>query len=120
MNNAHAETVARRKLNAPDSFVFYRWECVGPDLMLTGCVSSGLVTKGKRIGRPRYDGPKQSCCVTDAEILLEHQRYEAETGCCGECMGTGQVFSGWNYLTGTRYRECDVCKGAKTRQKLAE
>lgn len=108
----HRDTVARRKLNAPPGFEFFKFQCIGNDaIALTGCVSSGVFTKGKRKGRPRYDGKPLTAVVTDAEAAAERARYEAETGKCGECCGSGQLFAGWHHIDGTTYRPCHVCAG---------
>ncbi len=113
-NIGHAQTVALRKLGHPNNFEFYRFQCIEPDgLILTGCVSSGLATKGKRKGRPRYDGKPQTTVVLESEESQEFARFEREEGKCGECMGEGWVFASWNYLTGTAHRECRRCAGTK-------
>lgn len=79
--------------------------------MMTGCVSSGNFTRGKRKGRPRYDGKPIQAVVTDAEANAEFARYERDTSKCGECMGTGQIVAGWHYQNGTTYRPCLHCHG---------
>lgn len=108
----HRERVGHRKLGSPADFRWYAWRFIHPDtVLLTGCVSSGTVTKGKRKGWPRFDGKKVEVAVSDAEIESEKQRYEAETGHCAECMGEGKVVSGWNHETGVRLRECKLCCG---------
>jgi hypothetical protein len=113
MNIRHYEVVAERKLCVPAGWVWFRYESLDPDITkLTGCVSSGVKTKGKHKGRPRYDGARREAYITDAEATLEFQRYEREEGKCGECMGSGKTFASWHYLTGTTYRDCRKCHGS--------
>jgi hypothetical protein len=108
----HRATVANRKIGVIPNFLWHSWECLDTadgSVLMTGCVSSGLVTKGPRKGRPRYDGEPKRVVVTDGELLTEKARYECEEGKCSECGGDGQEFAGWNHITGTRWRECTRC-----------
>lgn len=113
MHMNHYEAVAARKLGVPEGWQWFRYESVGTDAtMLTGCVSSGTFTKGKRKGRPRYDGARRTAVVTDAEAQAERDRYQTDTGKCGDCMGTGQGFARWDHIEGASYRPCRVCNGS--------
>ncbi len=109
----HRERVALRKLGITDDrFQFFSWQCIGTDATkLDGCIVTRLVTKGPRKGRPAYDKPHFTAVVTEQEAADELQRYEAETGDCGKCIGSGRVFKSWDHLTGTEYRPCDKCAG---------
>jgi len=110
----HRVAVATRKMGDIPNFVWFAWECLDDadgGVMLTGCVSSGLVTKGKRKGRPRYDGERKRVVVTDAEWLAEKERFERETGKCSECGGDGKVLVRWDHIAGTTYGACFQCKG---------
>ena len=110
MNFQHRIAVATRKIQAGADFHWYRFEGVGPDaLVMTGCVSSGVHTRGPRKGRLKYDGPPQTVVVLDAEVAAEQERYERETGHCGECLGLGRVCAG--YRDGPLWRPCPVCVG---------
>jgi hypothetical protein len=112
----HRDTVANHKLaamgKAHKDFKWYAFECVGPDIMFTGAVVTGIVSKGPRKGRPRYARESIRVVVTDAECDAAYLRYEAETGKCGDCVGKGEVFTSWNHLTGSKYRECSKCHGS--------
>jgi hypothetical protein len=113
----HHTAVGMRKAGSPDGFQFFCWERIGTDaLKLTGCVVTRSYAKGPRKGRPCYNGKRVSVVVTDAEAEAERTRYELETGQCGECMGSGQVFRSWSVDEGTKTRPCDVC-GASGRVK---
>src|SRR3990167_10978085 len=103
----HRENVGKRKINAPPGFEWFRWEVIGPDATkLTGCISTGTYKKGPQKGRPKYDGPRQEVVVTNAEEAAELDRYEADTGRCGRCLGDGQVLAAWNHLTGVSWKQC--------------
>lgn len=116
---SHRERVAWRKLGSPEHFHFFAWECIrGTDAVkVTGCVVTRRVTKGPRKGELAYDEPHRVAVVTDPEVAEERARYIAETGNCGECLGTAQVFHRWDHLTGTEYRPCSRC-GATGRADL--
>ena len=51
----------------------------------------------------------RDCIVTRDEWHAERAAYEAETGACRECFGTGQYAFGWSVDTGLRYRACSRC-----------
>ena len=110
----HRERVALRKLNAPEGFEFYKWQCVGTDAVeLTGCVPTRTISKGPRKGKPDYkSGKALVAVVTEAEEQAEEARWCAETGKCGRCLGEGKVFAGWHYINGTTYRQCPDCQPA--------
>jgi len=111
MNFAHRIAVANRKIHAGADFHWYRFEAVGPDaVVMMGCVSSGLHTRGRHKGRPKYDGPPQTVVVLNAEAAAEQERYEQVVGRCGECLGEGRVSAG--YRDGTLWPICPVCAGA--------
>lgn len=109
----HREAVAFRKLGTvPDGFEWYAFKCVGPDILFTGAVVTGVVTKGPRKGRKRYSKDERSVVVTPAEELEQYCAFEASTGQCGNCKGSGKVFSRWHHIEGVTYRECGRCQGS--------
>ena len=112
MNDAHhAGSVALRKVGAPTGFQWYRWECIGEDMLLTGCVCTRVYVRGPRTGRPiEYDGKAVSAVVTGAELKAERARYTHETGRCSDCLGTARTLASAG-TTGTTYRPCVTCKG---------
>ena len=108
------EQFAKRKIGNLRGFKFYRWEALdkGRILKLTGCVVTRTYTKGKRAGRPAYDGPPLTVYITEEEMAVERQRHERETGQCCECMGTGDQVGSIDFVSGvTTYRPCSRCKG---------
>lgn len=107
----HRKPVADRKLGAVvQDFEWYAFECIGDDaIKFTGAVKVGVVTKGPRKGRPKFSKESRSVVVTRAEEVVEYERFERETGKCGDCMGRGEVFSRWHHIEGVSYRECRKC-----------
>lgn len=109
----HAETVARRKCHAPEGFEVFKWEAIGSDAVsLTGGIPR-IITRGPRKGKKTWNK-----CIVTTEIVTkseadaEQDKYEKETGRCGECMGEGKLLSGWSRDSGYTYRECSRCKGS--------
>jgi hypothetical protein len=110
----HTEEVANRKLGKVEGFQWYAWRIIDPDaVLMTGDVPTGIYTRGPRKGRPKFPkGDGRSVVVTEAEELAEKQRYEAESGKCGDCCGRGEVFASWHHIEGTKYRPCGKCGGS--------
>ncbi len=108
----HMETVARRKAGGSDAWEFCAWESVGEGGMIVEGGIPRLLKAGPRKGKKTWrDMPTQKVVVTAAEIDVEHARYEAETGKCGDCFGNGQKFARWSQANGVELKECGPCKG---------
>jgi hypothetical protein len=105
---SHLDNVARRKVNGPE----------GSDLVVSGGVPR-LLKAGPRKGKPTWrDVPTQRAVVTRAELDAEKARYEADTGKCSECMGTGKVLASWSAAEGVKYRPCKRCDGTGERPNV--
>lgn len=111
------ERVARKKLGDPADFKFYGYEVIGDarDILMTGCVTTKLITRGERKGQPAYEGKPQRVVVTRGEIAAAAEAYEASTGKCSECLGDGLAFAAWSHITGTTWRKCQKCSGSGLR-----
>lgn len=107
----HMNTVAARKAGDIPGWEPWFYERVGGGLIIKGGIPR-LISKGPRKGKKTWD-PKESqtVVVTPEEVEREYQRYEAETGKCGECFGDGKVVASAG-VSGTTYRECKVCGGS--------
>ena len=101
---------AEAKVNI-EGWKAYRWEDCDGDSIVTGDVPNGVYRSGKRKGRPRFNGPGQKVIVTKAELQSRAATYEAETGRCWDCKGTGQAWVGWSKAEGARYSTCSRCSG---------
>lgn len=109
----HIESIARQKLNESIDWQICVWERVGDgnDCLVKGAVPR-LLTRGKRKGEPTWRGiPMRSAVVTQMEINAELEAFEAGTGYCAHCFGSGQTFKSWNHETGTVYQDCPQCDG---------
>lgn len=106
----HMNEVARRKVGGPEGWEICIWERIGEgrDMVVSGGVPR-LLTRGRRKGQMTWDNPLQKAVVTAAEIAAEHSRYEAETGNCGDCYGTAEVFARWSAINGTETKPCQRC-----------
>lgn len=104
------EEVAKRKLAALPTWSSFKFESRDKGVYLTGAESSGMRTRGKRKGRPRWDGKRTSVFVSDDEAKAEAAAYSAKTGNCYVCRGSAQEWCGWNHETGNRYQPCTKCR----------
>jgi len=109
----HMEAVARRKVGGADDWQYCRWERIGEgrDMIVEGGIPRTLKS-GPRKGERTWRGqPTQKAVVTGDEIDAEHARYEADTGNCGDCFGSGQVFARWSKANGIEKKTCQRCGG---------
>lgn len=105
------DRVARKKLNALESWEHYKWEIVSlDDLLVTGGIAR-LLKSGKREGRRTWDGKGQTVVVTAAELSAEYLLYESETGNCHKCGGSGRALFSWCAIDGNEYETCQACDG---------
>lgn len=107
------EEIARRKLGQTPDWKVCVWERIGPDACkLEGGITTPIAS-GKRKGQPKWGKRSTflSCVVTDAELKQERAAYEARTGNCSECQGSGQVIKSWSVAEGVKTRDCTPCGG---------
>jgi len=103
----HATTIARRKLcEAPEWTVFSLEVLDSGDFLAAGAIEA--VTLG---GKKKWLGKEKRATITPAELKAEKKRYEATTGKCAECLGTGKILLRWHHIEGTTYQDCVRCKG---------
>lgn len=104
--------VARRKLGVSDAWELFAWERIGDtdDLLVTGGIPR-LLKSGLRKGRKTWDGKGQTVAVTRSEVKAEFLTYEAESGNCHNCGGSGQEWATWSAASGNEYQQCRVCDG---------
>src|SRR5258708_36492045 len=82
----------------------FRWEALGnDDMLITGGVAR-ILTRGPNKGRERWHGQGTRVVVLRAELDAAMAKYEAETGNCAECEGSGKTTAGWSVAEGTKYR----------------
>jgi hypothetical protein len=111
-DESHMSRIARRKLGAPPEWELCGWERVGTDgVLITGGIPRLLKSgpsKGKKTWR---DSEITKAVVTKGEEAIERAAYEASTGNCGECLGSGKTWAGWKLGEGSSYRQCRDCSG---------
>ncbi len=109
-------TIARRKLQLPDTYTCCGWTRVDPDGLLVRMKEECIKSAGKNKGKPGWRGEEQTCFVTYAEEKAECAAWEKETGKCSNCGGDGQELDGWSAATGTRHKQCRRCNGSGNAQ----
>ena len=114
MRNFYLQT-AREKYGLPDAWDIYKWEAVGKDAVrVTGAVAP-LITRGKRKGSINWrnldKATEMSVVISDSDITACKSRFEATTGLCSNCDGTGREWWGRSAVEGNHYRKCTHCDG---------
>lgn len=112
---------AKEKYGLPPTWEAFRYECFPPGgpkvlyVQLTGNVPPPPFKSGLRKGRTAWAKRDKK---TDTVAILpddEHQAWlaawEAKTGLCRVCQGSGLESAGWSQETGPRYRACVRCGG---------
>lgn len=95
------------------------WRAVGDRDKGGAVIISGgeprMMTRGPRKGQPSWAHiPKDhlvDVVVTEAELRAAELKYEADTGNCLNCGGSGQEVASAG-VGGTQYRQCYRCKGS--------
>ncbi|MBI6948770.1 hypothetical protein [Pseudomonas koreensis] len=103
--------VARKKLGQSEEWRWCKFEMIGDtdDCLVEGGIPR-LLQSGKRKGQPTWhDSKLTKCVVTKAEHDQAKVDYEAETGKCCKCAGSGLWLSGWGVDTGNRFKPCVRC-----------
>ena len=120
---------AKEKYSLSPAWRIYRWECLPHDaresrfINLTGAVAPNKTT-GKHAGQPAWSKRDRTTDVTVTLTLKEHEEWkkewEARTGKCSNCTGTGKVLESWSVKDGVKYRTCPKCKGSRMPNVKAE
>jgi hypothetical protein len=113
------EEIARQRLGQPPEWRVCVWERVGRMNHYDGCVVAGgvprILTRGKRKGQQSWSHLKRrdllKVAVSPEDEARAHADYEAATGACHECGGSGAEWAGWSSDAGNRYRICSRCLG---------
>lgn len=107
--------VARQKVGGDEAWLVARWERIGDtnDLKVgIGPARDKLTGKNKGLKTWRDTSGKLTlkyCVVTEGEIQQAMAAYEARTGNCSECEGTGSYCYGWSAKEGNMFRPCSHC-----------
>lgn len=109
------EQMAREAMDLPPEWNWFRMQCEGQHPDYWGMTIEGGVappkTRGKNAGKPNWRKATlvRKFTATDAQRKAWLRTWEADTGKCHECWGTGWRWAGWNYETGNRYERCRHC-----------
>jgi hypothetical protein len=81
---------------------------------LTGAVPLGTISRGPRKGRPKWPPlvPWRAVLISAEQVAKTRRQWEAETGLCSHCGGSGQQLNGVSVAEGPWYRTCGGCGGA--------
>ncbi len=110
-----AEIYLREKHNLPENWQIFSFKVLDDKVEeLTGAVAP-LYIKGPKKGRVNWAKKDRTTEKTFYVILSEFRawamQWEEKTGTCVECMGRGEVATGWSKDDGTKHKECPRCKG---------
>jgi len=111
---AHAEIVARRKLAPlPPGWIVSSWKQSGKDgILISGGVPRLIPLWGSLAGK-LFEGEPQSVLVSYEDIHAESQRFEATTGKCGDCLGSGRAMTQERRSRVARQGVCPRCAGTR-------
>jgi hypothetical protein len=110
--------VARKRYGMPERWRWFRSEVKNHDkpsafIMLTGAICDAKIKRGKYKGN---DDWKKRDKTSEAEIPIKfgdikevQAEWEAETGKCSNCRGSGKSWIGWGKDTGNRFEPCRPC-----------
>jgi len=103
--------VARRHAKAGDHWQWCSMEYIG-DNETGGALIEGGEPNVMPDGKLRWTGvPTERVFVTEEQVRQEALAYEARTGKCMQCAGSGLMYAGWNHVDGNRYATCNRCAG---------
>jgi hypothetical protein len=103
----------------PAGWRWFELKCVGEladdgsGVLVTGAVCTAIYSRGKRKGETNWTKRDRS---TQRELFISRNEYEkrrmkwqADTGKCVECMGSGQRFASHSIYEGIKYKPCNKC-----------
>lgn len=116
MNLKVIEARLRREYELPDDFKFYAWKCYPPGsdtiyVEFKGAICTEVYKSGPRKGRTNYQkstGEREFHVPVDRAAKWEAE-WQAETGNCLNCTGTGNEWAGWSSTEGNKERPCRKC-----------
>ncbi len=115
---ADYEQYARETYGFSKDWHVFRWEAKGADdnkfIVVTGAVVYERFKRGKHVGnlvwKSRLRETEVPVSFRDDAFRAWILKWEAETGKCSKCNGSGQEFSGWSKQDGVKTRDCTRCK----------
>ena len=122
------DQAAREIYNLPADWEPFRWQAKGDGetryVELEGGIFKTLYRSGPRKGKINYRKPEPgtSAMVSIPEKAFKEWKasWEAETGHCANCYGSGWEFAGWDHKKGQAHRKCTACDGTGLHRAKAE
>lgn len=112
---------ARDKAGMGENWSPYSYKCLPEHpqkaemVEVIGAVAP-LKTRGKSRGNHDWNkidpATKRTVYVSFRENAEYVAAWEAKTGLCATCRGTGNEWCGWSVTEGTRYKACTKCHGS--------
>lgn len=108
----------REKFDAPEDWRWHSWERKEFDkphefMIVRGAVCYAKKAKGKYKGWDDWKraeaGTERTYSITRKDLEAFQIEWQAKTGMCFECYGTGEAWAGWSAKEGTRYAPCRHC-----------
>ncbi len=119
----------REKYGAPELWRWFKWERKEIDkphefLLVEGGVCTAKIERGKRKGqddwKKRDKAMDRTFVVARKDLDAFQAEWQARTGSCFKCYGTGQEWGGWSAANGNRYRPCTKCNATGNVPSQAE
>lgn len=86
----------------------------GSGVLVTGAVCTAIYSRGKRKGdtnwKKRDRSTEKELFISRNEYEKRRQKWQADTGKCVECLGSGKTLASMSIYTGKTYRPCHECK----------
>jgi hypothetical protein len=111
------EEHARALAKMPEEWKVYSFKAIPNSdgtLEFKGAIAP-IYSQGKSKGLPNWKmadkDSERAVYIKDADHDLWLVKWEASTGKCHQCVGTGEVFQSWETGKGVTYKKCSVCVG---------
>lgn len=105
--------VARKVYGAPDQWQGFEFRKLDGGTYVRGAVCTAVYKRGKRAGETNWSKLDKSTLreivVTKQQLDEAEVSWEAETGRCVDCGGSGKGFVGWNTTNGRLTKPCKRC-----------
>ena len=108
------ELTARRVHSLPPEWRAGVYRSLHPlGFELIGSVPIGIISRGPRKGRPKFPPRNQwrAVVISNEQVAETWRQWEAETGRCSHCGGSGQQVKSISVTEGASYRTCSGCGG---------
>lgn len=114
VNTKHLSAIAAERNNI-EGWEAYAWEVIDDTVIVKGAVP-GVVMRGPNRGNRKWPSTKHPSyrqhVITLPDAVAWVLAWEAETGRCSACDGSGREVERWSMSEPTTYRDCRRCKGS--------